>query len=71
MSQMLIRYLKDDIVIKAKEKKLKSHIENIDKLNYPFTLIKSDLNNHFMLCNSNSCFAEVENFEEVEKQLLS
>ena len=71
MSQMLIRYLKDDIVIKAKEKKLKSHIEDVDKLNYPFTLIKSDLNSHYMLCNSSSCFAEVEKFEEVEKQLLS
>ena len=67
MSRMVIRYLKDDIIIKAKEKKLKDHITDIDTLPYPFTLIKSDTNDGFMLCNSNSCFGDEQTFDGVKK----
>jgi uncharacterized protein YyaL (SSP411 family) len=67
MSRMVIRYLKDDIIIKAKEKKLKDHIREIDTLPYPFTLIKADNNDGFMLCNSNSCFGDEKTFDGVKK----
>jgi uncharacterized protein YyaL (SSP411 family) len=67
MSRMVIRYLKDDIIIKAKEKTLKDHIREIDTLPYPFTLIKADNNDGFMLCNSNSCFGEEKTFAGVKK----
>jgi len=69
MTQMVIRYLKDDIIIKAKEKKLKDHITDIDALPYPFTLIKSDTNDGYMICNSNSCFGDEKDFEGVLKVL--
>jgi len=67
MSRMVIRYLKDDIIIKAKEKKLKDHIREIDTLPYPFALIKADTNDGFMLCNSNSCFGDEKTFDGVKK----
>jgi len=67
MSRMVIRYLKDDIIIKAKEKKLKDHITDIDTLPYPFTLIKADTNDGYMLCNSNSCFGDEKTFDGVKK----
>jgi len=69
MSKMVIRYLRDDIIIKAKEKKLKLHITDIDKLPYPFTLIKGDTNDGFMLCNSNSCFGHEKEFDGIVKIL--
>ncbi|SFZ97565.1 Thymidylate kinase [hydrothermal vent metagenome] len=69
MSQMVIRYLKDDIIIKAKEKKLKDQIHNIDTLPYPFTCIKSDTNDGYMICNSSSCFGHEKDFSGVKEML--
>ncbi len=69
MASVVIRYLKDDIIIKAKEKALIKHISQIDAVTYPFTLIKSDTNEGFMLCNSNSCFGHEKTFEHVLKVL--
>ena len=65
MSRMVIRYLKDDVIIKAKEDKLKAHIENLDSLPHPFSLFKSDTNDGFMICNSNSCFGHEKDFARV------
>ncbi len=67
MTHMVIRYLKDDIIIKAKEKKLKLHITDTDTLPYPFSLIKGDTNDGYMLCNSNSCFGHEKEFDGIMK----
>ncbi len=69
MTRMVIRYLKDDIIIKAKEEKLAMHITELDTISYPFALIKNDTNDGFMLCNSNSCFAHEKDFNSVLKIL--
>jgi len=69
MASVAIRYLKDDIVIKAKEEELLKHISQLDNVAYPFTLIKSDTNEGFMLCNSNSCFGHEKTFDNVMKVL--
>ena len=65
MSRMVIRYLKDDIIIKAKEDALKTHIKDLDRLSHPFSLLKNDTNDGFMLCNSNSCFGHEKSFSGV------
>jgi len=65
MSKMVIRYLKDDIIIKAKEEKLTPHIPDLDRLPYPFCLFKNDTNDGFMLCNSNACFGHERDFKGV------
>jgi uncharacterized protein YyaL (SSP411 family) len=65
MSRMVIRYLQDDIIIKAKENKLKAHINQLDTLPHPFSLLKNDINDGFMLCNSNSCFGHEKDFAGV------
>ncbi len=62
MTRMVIRYLKDDVIIKAKEEKLKEHITDLDTLPYPFSLLKNDTNDGFMICNSNSCFGHEKDF---------
>jgi uncharacterized protein YyaL (SSP411 family) len=65
MSRMVIRYLKDDVIIKAKEDALKIHIQDLDTLPHPFSLFKSDTNDGFMLCNSNSCFGHEKDFKGI------
>ncbi len=65
MSRMVIRYLKDDIIIKAKEDVLKRHIKDLDTLSHPFSLLKNDTNDGFMLCNSNSCFGHEKDFKGI------
>ena len=65
MSRMVMRYLKDDVIIKAKEEKLKEHIKELDKLPHPFSLFKNDTNEGYMICNSNSCFGHEKEFSGV------
>lgn len=65
MSRMVIRYLKDDIVIKATEEKLKKHIKDLDSLPHPFSLFRNDVNDGFMLCNSNACFGHEKSFSDI------
>lgn len=62
MSRMVIRYLKDDVIIKSKEENLKAHITSLDTLAHPFSYLKSDTNDGYMLCNSNSCFGHEKDF---------
>ena len=69
MSQMVIRYLKDDIIIKAREERLEPYIPDRDKIIYPFTFFKNDTNDGFMLCNSNSCFGHEKEFESLTEFL--
>jgi len=67
MSKVIIRYLKDDIIIKADEERLKKHIADRDRSAYPFTYIKADKNDGFILCNSNSCFGHEADWEGVRE----
>jgi hypothetical protein len=65
MSRMVIRYLKDDVIIKAKEEKLSPHLKDLDSLAHPFSLFKNDTNDGFMLCNSSSCFGHEKSFKGI------
>jgi uncharacterized protein YyaL (SSP411 family) len=65
MSKMLIRYVKDDIVIKATENKLKPYIKDMDTLPHPYSLFKGDINDGYMLCNSHACFGHEKDFAAV------
>ncbi len=65
MSRMVIRYLKDDIIIKAKSELLAPHISRRDTITYPFTFFKNDTNDGFMLCNSNSCFGHEKELDSI------
>jgi hypothetical protein len=69
MTQMVIRYLKDDIIIKATQERLEKETPKRDSLPYPFVYFKADTNDGFMLCNSNSCFGHEKNIEGIEEIL--
>lgn len=67
LAKVVMRYLSDDIIIKAKEDKLKYHLSDIQKLSYPFSYLRVDKNDGFMICNSNSCFGHEKDFNGVEE----
>lgn len=65
MSSMVVRYLKDDIIIKATEEKLLENISSVDSITYPFTYLKNDTNDGYMICNSSSCFGHEKHFDKL------
>jgi uncharacterized protein YyaL (SSP411 family) len=69
LSKMVIRYLLDDVIIKATEERLKDHITDLDTLPYPFTLLRTDTNDGFMICNSSACFGHEKTFDMVREVL--
>lgn len=71
LSYMVIRYLKDDIIIKTKEKQALEHINDIDYLAHPFSMLKVDTNDGFMLCNSSSCFGHEKDFQSIQNIIQS
>jgi uncharacterized protein YyaL (SSP411 family) len=69
LSKMVVRYLFDDIVIKATEERLKPHIQEADRLPYPFSLFKTDTNDGFMLCNTSACFGHEKDMKGIKEIL--
>ena len=69
LSKMVVRYLFDDIVIKATEERLKPHTQERDRLPYPFSLFKTDTNDGFMLCNTTACFGHEKTFSGIDEVL--
>ncbi|MBD3791359.1 MAG: thioredoxin domain-containing protein [Campylobacterales bacterium] len=69
MSAMVVRYLKDDIIIKATEERLLKNAPGIDAVTYPFSYLKHDTNDGFMICNSSSCFGHEKAFDHVLEYL--
>ncbi len=67
MSKIIIRYLKDDIIIKTSISHFESHISDLDDINYPFVSLKADSNDGYMLCNSHSCFGHEADWKGVIK----
>ncbi len=69
LSKMVIRYLLDDVIIKATEEKLHKHLVQQDRLPYPFLLFKSDTNDGYMICNSSACFGHEKDMNGVREIL--
>ncbi|MCF6207016.1 MAG: thioredoxin domain-containing protein [Sulfurovum sp.] len=69
LSKMVIRYLLDDVIIKATEEKLRKHLVQQDRLPYPFLLFKSDTNDGYMICNSSACFGHEKEMNGVREIL--
>ena len=66
LTHILLRYLKDDIIIKSNENLLAEVIGKKALLGYPFVLFKTTLDENFVLCNSHSCFATETTFENLQ-----
>jgi hypothetical protein len=66
LSQMVLRYLKDDIIIKSNETLLKQHINSRELLSYPYVYFKSIIEDEISIENSHSTLKKVKMFEEVK-----
>jgi len=67
LTSVLLRYLKDDIIIKSNEDLLKKHINKRDSMAYPYVLFKTTVDKDFLLCNSNTCLVQEKNFDSIEQ----
>ena len=67
MSGMVMRYLSDDIILKASTEKLKHHLADIQTLPHPYTYLRGDTNDGWMICNSNACFGHEKDFDGVRE----
>jgi uncharacterized protein YyaL (SSP411 family) len=71
LSNILLRYLKDDIIIKAKEETLKEYMNRRETLPYPYLYYKSILEDELSINNSHSKLKSIRDFDEVKKYLES
>lgn len=60
-----IRYLRGDRVIKSNLKNLNSNLFEIASLKYPFILRRSTDSEEFMVCGTNSCFANTKSVNKI------
>ena len=68
--QQTVRYLSEDRLIKAEERLLKEAMPTLAELEYPYTRIKTSAEAEgFMICGSQSCFAQTESPSEIGKLL--
>lgn len=65
----MMRYLKKDYIIKAKADKLRKNLMELSKINYPYTLLKSDEVDGFLICGLKSCFSNVNDAKIVSKEI--
>ena len=71
LTQMVLRYLRDDIIIKSNVSLLKENIDKKERIGYPYILFKNSDDDAFQLCNSHSCYATEQNFDKVISHLES
>ncbi len=71
LTQMLLRYLKDDIIIQSNETLLEKYIDERVKLPYPYLYFKVAIQEEITIHNSHSLLKKVEQFEEVKNYLKS
>jgi uncharacterized protein YyaL (SSP411 family) len=67
LTQLLLRYLKDDIIIKSNETLLKNSLNKRTSMGYPFVLFKTTLDKNILLCNSHSSFATETDFDDIKR----
>jgi uncharacterized protein YyaL (SSP411 family) len=71
LTQLLLRYLKDDIIIKSNESLLKQSINKRNLMGYPYIIYKTTVDKEILLCNSSSILAKTTNFTEIERLIKS
>ncbi len=71
LTQMVLRYLKDDIIVKSNVNLLKENIDKREKIGYPYILFKNSDDSTFQLCNSHSCYTTEQSFDKVISHLES
>jgi len=69
LTQMVLRYLKDDIIIKSNETLLKEHINERSSLPYPYVYFKTNSEEPIEVWNSHSRLLKERNFEKIKIEI--
>jgi len=67
MLTQVLRYLKEDRIIKTSVQNITNHAYELAKIRYPFVLYKADANDGYMVCGKTSCFANTNDVNELDK----
>jgi hypothetical protein len=67
MLTQMLRYLKEDRVIKSSWQNILTQSKSLAAIEYPFILYKAQENEGYMLCGKNSCFAETKDVKELDR----
>ena len=67
MLTQAIRYVKRDRVIKTSEQNINNFACKLAKIKYPFTLLKKEERDDFMICSDKSCFAHTQNADRINQ----
>jgi len=69
MLKQMLRYLKTDRIIKSSKDNLNINLLKLSMLHYPFIEFKADSIDGFMICADKSCFANIKNIEDIDKEI--
>lgn len=69
MLSAMLRYLRGDAIIKSNAANLQKHALAISLIEYPFVIKYASTDSGFLLCRQDSCFANVEDIDEVKKSI--
>ncbi len=69
MFNQMMRYIKEDRIVKSRPQNLKKNLTELAAIRYPYTLLKADENEDFMICGIMSCFSNVNDVKMVEEKL--
>jgi uncharacterized protein YyaL (SSP411 family) len=69
LSQML-RYLKGDRIIKSNNNNLHNNAADIAHIRYPFILKQINTEDDFLVCGTNSCFANTKDVTKLEEIII-
>ncbi len=69
LTRVTLRFLYDDIVLKAKPDALKEVIAHKVRLSYPYLWLRTELIEGFMLCNSSACFGHEKDLQGALERL--
>jgi uncharacterized protein YyaL (SSP411 family) len=67
LAEAAIRHLRDDLIVKGAEERLRPHIPEIDSIGYPWFWLRTAFESGYMLCGTRNCFANEESFGMIRK----
>ncbi|SFV54557.1 Thymidylate kinase [hydrothermal vent metagenome] len=69
MFDMMMRYLKEDRIVKSSQENLSQNLHILAEIGYPYTLLKAEELDEFLICGKMSCFSNVNDAKMVETEI--
>ena len=69
MFDMMMRYIKEDRIVKSKAENLIANLTELARIRYPYTLLKAEDHEDFLICGMMSCFSNVNDVKMIETEI--